>query len=73
MAYQFVEDLNGLNPQQDDWVLKVRVVHLWNAFTPQNDEDPIYIELILLDEKVHIYLYNCFRCFIYLFMYIIST
>lgn len=62
--YQFVQDLN---PQQDDWVLKVRVVRLWNAFTSQNDEDPIYIEMILLDEKVHIYLYNFFSAsFIYL-------
>lgn len=68
MAYQFVEDLNRLNPLQDDWVLKVRVVCLWNAFTPQNNEDPIYIEMIPLDEKVHIYLYNFFDAlFIYVY------
>lgn len=44
--------LQDLAIARDDWLIKVRVVRLWEAFTPQNEKEPLYLEMILLDEKV---------------------
>lgn len=49
MEYHFLQNLSA---QREDWFIKVRVVRLWNAFTTQNDQEPIFLEMILLDEEV---------------------
>lgn len=51
MEYTF---LQNLNTQRDDWLIKVRVIRLWDAYTAQNEQESIYLEMILLDQKVHI-------------------
>ena len=49
MEYQLLRDLTT---DHDAWFLKVRVVRLWHTFTPANQEEPTYLEIIVLDEEV---------------------
>ena len=46
--------LQELTSARDDWIIKVRVVRMWDAFTTQDEKEPLCLEMILLDEMVSI-------------------
>ena len=50
MEYQYVQNLTT---ERDNWFLKVCVVRFWDVFTPQNQQDSILVEMMLLNEQLN--------------------
>jgi len=49
MEYEFIKDLNT---DHDDWFLKVCIVRLWNIYNKKDEQHPMLLEMMLLDENV---------------------
>nr|XP_027186200.1 uncharacterized protein LOC105852911 isoform X2 [Cicer arietinum] len=48
MDYTFLEQLND---QRDNWSIRVRIVRMCIVYTTQSENEPISLDIILLDEK----------------------
>ena len=44
--------LAKLNSNKDDWVIKVQISRLWDAFNMNNQTGLLSTEMILIDEQI---------------------
>jgi len=54
MAYT---SLNQISVEKDTWIVKVRIIRMWDAINIANDYELISLDMIMADENVNWYLF----------------
>jgi hypothetical protein len=54
MAYT---SLNQISVEKDTWIVKVRIIRMWDAINIANDHELISLDMIMADENVRSYLF----------------
>jgi hypothetical protein len=54
MAYT---SLNQILVEKDTWIVKVRIIRMWDAINIANDYELISLDMIMADENVNWYLF----------------
>jgi len=54
MAYT---SLNQISVERDTWIVKVRIIRMWDAINIANDHELISLDMIMADENVSWYLF----------------
>lgn len=54
MAYT---SLNQISVEKETWIVKVRIIRMWDAINIANDHELISLDMIMADENVSCYLF----------------
>jgi len=49
--------LNQISVEKDTWIVKVRIIRMWDAINIANDHELISLDMIMADENVSWYLF----------------
>jgi hypothetical protein len=49
--------LNQISVEKDTWIVKVRIIRMWDAVNITNDHELISLDMIMADENVSWYLF----------------